>query len=97
MKCELDKSTSDVLVISFLKLILCFHMQLEVQYFHHHATVTTAITHNQSPGIDLSATIGTTTFALGAEAGYEPSSAKLTKYTAGISVTKPDSCASIVL
>lgn len=72
-------------------------MQLEVQYFHHHATVATVITNNQSPAVDVSATIGTTTFALGAEAGYEPNTAKLTKYTAGITVTKPDSCASIIL
>lgn len=73
-------------------------MQLEVQYFHHHATFTTAVGLNQkTPAVDLSATIGTPTFAFGAEAGYETSSGKLTKYTAGISITKPDACASIIL
>ncbi|XP_042042660.1 mitochondrial outer membrane protein porin 2-like [Salvia splendens] len=41
--------------------------------------------------------LGTPTFALGAEAAYETSSRKLTKYTAGITVTKPDSGASITL
>lgn len=72
--------------------------KLEVQYFHHHATFTTAVALNQqTPAIDVSATIGTPTFALGAEAGYETSSGKLTKYTAGISVAKPDASASIVL
>lgn len=71
--------------------------KLEVQYFHHHATLTTAMALNQYPAIDLSATIGTPTFALGAEAGYETTSGKFTKYTAGISVTKPDSCASVIL
>ncbi|KAM7520398.1 hypothetical protein LguiB_019360 [Lonicera macranthoides] len=107
VKCDTDSNVSTTLTVTDIvpstKTIASVKLpdyntgKLEVQYFHHHATVTTAITHNQSPGIDLSATIGTTTFALGAEAGYEPSSAKLTKYTAGISVTKPDSCASIVL
>ncbi|PSS30695.1 Eukaryotic porin/Tom40 protein [Actinidia chinensis var. chinensis] len=71
--------------------------KLEVQYFHHHATFTTAVALNQSPAVDLSATLGTPTFAFGAEAGYETTSGKLTKYTAGISVTRPDSCASIIL
>ncbi|KAK3016513.1 hypothetical protein RJ639_006836 [Escallonia herrerae] len=71
--------------------------KLEVQYFHHHASFTTAAALSQSPAVDLSATIGTPTFAIGAEAGYETSSGKLTKYTAGISVTKPDSSASIIL
>ncbi|KVI08917.1 mitochondrial outer membrane protein porin 2-like [Cynara cardunculus var. scolymus] len=71
--------------------------KFEVQYFHYHATLTSAVALNQTPTIVLSATIGTPTFAIGAEACYETSSSKLTKYTAGISVNKPDSSASIVL
>lgn len=71
--------------------------KLEVQYFHHHATLTSAVALNHPQTIDLSATIGTPTFSFGAEAGYESSSSKLIKYTAGISVNKPDSSASIVL
>uniref|UniRef100_A0A5B7A127 Mitochondrial outer membrane protein porin 2-like n=1 Tax=Davidia involucrata TaxID=16924 RepID=A0A5B7A127_DAVIN len=71
--------------------------KLEVQYFHHHATFTTAVALNQSPAVDLSVTIGTPTIAFGAEAGYKTTSGEFTKYTAGISVTKPDSCASIIL
>ncbi|CAI9272476.1 unnamed protein product [Lactuca saligna] len=71
--------------------------KLEVQYFHYHATLTSAVALTQAPNVDLSATIGTPTFAIGAEAGYETSSSKLTKYTAGITVNKPDSSASIVL
>lgn len=72
-------------------------VQLEFQYFHPHASLTAAVTHHRTPPIDFSATLGTPTFALGAEAGYETTSRKLTKYTAGITVTKPDSCASIIL
>lgn len=79
--------------ISFLHCIL----QLELQYFHDHATFTTVVALNQSPAIDVTATIGTPTIAFGAEAGYDTTSGSFTKYTAGISVTKPDSYASIIL
>lgn len=71
--------------------------KLEVQYFHDHATLTTAIALNQSPIIDVSTTIGTPAIAFGAEAGYDTTSGAFTKYTAGISVTKLDSYASIIL
>jgi voltage-dependent anion channel protein 2 len=72
--------------------------KLEVQYFHDHATLTTAVALiNQNPAIDVSATIGTPSIAFGAEAGYDTTSGKFTKYTAGISVMQPDSCASILL
>lgn len=71
--------------------------KLEVQYFHDHATFTTAVALNQSPAVDVSATIGTPSIAFGAEAGYDTTSGSFTKYTAGISVTKPDSSASIIL
>ncbi|XP_047318901.1 mitochondrial outer membrane protein porin 2-like [Impatiens glandulifera] len=71
--------------------------KLEVQYFHHHAALTTAVALKQSPHVDLSLTIGTPTFAIGAEAGYETNSGSFSKYTAGISITKPDSSASIIL
>ncbi|KVI02699.1 Porin domain-containing protein, partial [Cynara cardunculus var. scolymus] len=47
---------------------------LEVQYFHHHASLTSVVALSQTPTIDLSATIGTPTFVIGAEAGYETSS-----------------------
>lgn len=72
-------------------------LQLEVQYFHDHATFTTALALNKAPAVDASATIGTPSIAFGAEAGYDTTSGKFTKYTAGISVTKPDSYASILL
>nr|XP_043615184.1 mitochondrial outer membrane protein porin 2-like [Erigeron canadensis] len=71
--------------------------KIDIQYFHSHATFTSAVALNQTPTVDISATIGTPTFVIGAEAGYEPSSGRLTKYNAGISVNKPDSSASIIL
>lgn len=78
-------------------LIFSFLLQLEVQYFHHHATLATAVALNQNPFIDVSATLGTPSIAFGGEAGYDTTSGNFTKYTAGISVTKPDSSASIIL
>lgn len=71
--------------------------QLEVQYFHDHATFTTAFGLNQSPAVDVSATIGTPSIAFGAEAGYDTTSGNFTKYSAGISLTKPDSSAAIIV
>ncbi|KAJ8769293.1 hypothetical protein K2173_002497 [Erythroxylum novogranatense] len=71
--------------------------KFEVQYFHDHATLTAAAALSQSPAIDFTATLGTPTIAFGAEAGYDTSSGNLSKYTAGISVTKPDAYASVIL
>ncbi|CAN7025029.1 unnamed protein product [Brassica oleracea var. botrytis] len=71
--------------------------KLEAQYFHDHATVTAAAALKQNPLIDITATLGTPVISFGAEAGYDTSSKTFTKYNAGISVTKPDACASIIL
>ncbi|KAK4477444.1 hypothetical protein RD792_016667 [Penstemon davidsonii] len=71
--------------------------KVEVQYFHPHASLSAAVGLSQAPPVDFSVTLGTPTFALGAEAGYETTSGKLTKYTAGITITKPESCASVIL
>uniref|UniRef100_A0A2P2J6A9 Mitochondrial outer membrane protein porin 2-like n=2 Tax=Rhizophora mucronata TaxID=61149 RepID=A0A2P2J6A9_RHIMU len=71
--------------------------KMELQYFHDHATFTTAVDMSQSPAINVSATIGTPAIAFGAEAGYDTSSGSLTKYTAGISVAKTDAYASVIL
>ncbi|CAE6075666.1 unnamed protein product [Arabidopsis arenosa] len=71
--------------------------KLEVQYFHDHATVTAAAALQQNPLIDVTATLGSPTISFGAEAGYDTTSRTFTKYNVGISVTKPDRCASIIL
>ncbi|XP_075481895.1 mitochondrial outer membrane protein porin 2-like [Primulina tabacum] len=71
--------------------------KLEIQYFHPHASLTAVVGMNQTPPIDVSLNLGTPMVALGAEAGYDTASGKLIKYTAGISLTKLDSCASILL
>lgn len=71
--------------------------KLEVQYFHEHAALTTAVGLNQSPAVDISATIGTPNIAFGAEASYIPASRNFVKYNAGVSLKKPDSTASVIL
>ncbi|KAL5988210.1 Mitochondrial outer membrane protein porin [Asimina triloba] len=70
---------------------------LKYPYFHEHATFTSAVALKQSPTADLTATVGTQSFAFGAEAGYDTASGSFTKYNAGISVTKPDSSYSVIL
>ena len=81
----------------FLKIRRLYLWQLEVQYFHDHASLTTVIALNQSPIIDVSVAIGTPSFAIGGEAGYDTTSGSFTKYTAGLSVTKSDSSAAIIM
>ena len=71
--------------------------KLEVQYFHDHATLTTTVALNQSLAIDVSAIIGTPSIAFGVEAGYDTTTGNFMKYTAGLSVAKPESSASIIL
>ncbi|XP_062020467.1 mitochondrial outer membrane protein porin 2-like [Rosa rugosa] len=71
--------------------------KLEAQYLHEHASFTTAVGLNKSPAVDFSATIGTPTITFGAEASYSTASRRFTKYTAGVSLSKPDSSASVIL
>nr|XP_043633494.1 mitochondrial outer membrane protein porin 2-like [Erigeron canadensis] len=71
--------------------------KLEVYYFHQHATLTSTMALNQTPTVDVSATFGTTAFALGAKAAYEASSSKFLNFAIGINVNSPHSTASMVL
>ncbi|XP_008220333.1 PREDICTED: mitochondrial outer membrane protein porin 2-like [Prunus mume] len=71
--------------------------KLEVQYLHEHASFTTAVGLNGSPAVDVSATLGTPSIAFGAEASYLTSSRVFAKYNAGVSLTKQNSSASVIL
>ncbi|XP_062101815.1 mitochondrial outer membrane protein porin 2-like [Humulus lupulus] len=107
VKVDTDSNVSTILTITEVlpstKAIASFKLpnynsgKLEVQYFHDHVTLATAVALNQSPLVDFSATFGTPSVAFGAEAGYDTTSGNFTKYTAGVSMTKPDSSASILL
>ncbi|KAL2899675.1 Mitochondrial outer membrane protein porin 2, partial [Bienertia sinuspersici] len=50
----------------------------------------------ENPIVDLIATLGTPAIAFGVENGYDTTSGNFAKYTAGVNVSKPESCASIV-
>ncbi|TYH95232.1 hypothetical protein ES332_A12G092100v1 [Gossypium tomentosum] len=77
VKVETDSNISTTLtfteILPSTKTIASFKVpdyksgKLEVQYFHDHATVTTTVGLNQTPGVDVTATIGTPTIAFGAE------------------------------
>ena len=71
--------------------------QLVVEYLHHHATLASTVVLNQAPTIDVSATIGTSTFAMGALAAYETSSSIFTNFIVGIKIQVPNATASIIL
>ncbi|KAK2426377.1 Voltage-dependent anion-selective channel protein 2 [Trifolium repens] len=71
--------------------------KLEIQYFHPHATLTSVAALKQNPIVDVSATVGTPTVAFGAEAGYDTKSGSFTKYNTGISFTRLDSVASVII
>ncbi|GAU26125.1 hypothetical protein TSUD_225880, partial [Trifolium subterraneum] len=71
--------------------------KLEIQYFHPHATLTSVAALKQNPIVDVSATVGTPTVAFGAEAGYDTKSGSFTKYNTGISFTRLDSSASVII
>ncbi|XP_008452645.2 mitochondrial outer membrane protein porin 2-like [Cucumis melo] len=84
-------------VIASLRLPNYNSGKLEAQYFHEHATFTTAFALDKSPSVDISATIGTPHIAFGAEASFVTNSGYFAKYNAGVSVTKADSNASAIL
>ncbi|KAK4744814.1 hypothetical protein SAY87_011126 [Trapa incisa] len=71
--------------------------KLETQYSHEHATFSTAISGKTFPVIDFSATIGTPSIAFGAESSYQTETRTFMRYNAGVSMTKPNSSASVIL
>lgn len=70
--------------------------KVEVQYFHDHATLTSAVCLNQSPAINVTARVGSQALLL-VQRLVMIQVQVMTKYNAGISVTSPDYKASIIL
>lgn len=71
--------------------------QLDLQYLHPHAASDFSIGLNPSPQLELSAAIGSKDLCLGAEVGFNTTSASFTKYNAGIAYNKPDFSATFML
>lgn len=71
--------------------------KLDVQYLHDHAAVSSRIGLTPTPLLEFSGAIGTKELSLGAEVGFDSTSASFTKYNAGIGLNKEDFSASILL
>ncbi|KAK7265274.1 hypothetical protein RJT34_32892 [Clitoria ternatea] len=71
--------------------------KLDVQYFHPHAAILSSIGLNPSPLLELSAAIGSKDLCLGAEVGFNTTSASFTKYSAGVAFNKPDFSTALML
>ncbi|XP_078156150.1 mitochondrial outer membrane protein porin 5-like isoform X3 [Carex rostrata] len=70
--------------------------KLEVQYFHHHASLAASLGLDQSsPVVELSGTLGTHGIAFGAEAGYNIYTGDFTKYNVGIGASGKEYNASV--
>eukprot|EP00252_Welwitschia_mirabilis_P014515 TRINITY_DN3184_c0_g1_i1.p1 TRINITY_DN3184_c0_g1~~TRINITY_DN3184_c0_g1_i1.p1 ORF type:complete len:170 (-),score=31.65 TRINITY_DN3184_c0_g1_i1:191-700(-) len=68
-----------------------------MHYLHEHLGISSAVGLASKPLVDFSAAIGTETFTVGGEVSYDTALGLLTKYNAGIGITKPEFNASVVL
>ncbi|XP_057968596.1 mitochondrial outer membrane protein porin 4 isoform X2 [Malania oleifera] len=71
--------------------------KLDVDYRHQHAAINSSIGLNPSPLLELAGAFGTKDLSLGGEIGFDTASASFTKYNAGISFSKPDFSAALIL
>lgn len=71
--------------------------KLDVQYLHPHAAIDSSIGLNPAPQLELSAAIGSKDISMGAEVGFDTTSASFSKYNAGIAFNKPDFSATLML
>ncbi|KAI3874982.1 hypothetical protein MKW98_019555 [Papaver atlanticum] len=68
-----------------------------MQYLLPHAAINSSIGLTSSPQLDLAATLGTKDFCIGAEVGFDSTTATLTKYNAAVGLNTPDFSAGLVL
>lgn len=71
--------------------------KLDVQYLHPHAAIDSSIGLNPAPQLELSVAIGSKDISMGAEVGFDTTSASFSKYNAGIAFNKPDFSATLML
>lgn len=71
--------------------------KLDVQYLHPHAAIDSSIGLNPAPKLELSAAIGSKDISMGAEVGFDTTSASFSTYNAGIAFNKPDFSATLML
>nr|XP_004507845.1 mitochondrial outer membrane protein porin 6 isoform X1 [Cicer arietinum]XP_012573451.1 mitochondrial outer membrane protein porin 6 isoform X1 [Cicer arietinum] len=71
--------------------------KLDVQYLHPHAAIDSSIGLNPSPKLELSGAFGSKDICMGAEAGFNTTSASFSKLNAGIAFNKSDFSATLML
>ena len=71
--------------------------QLEVQYLHDYAAVSSSIGLTPNPVINFSGVIGTNVVTLGTEVSFDTKSGNFTKCNAGVSYSNTDLIASFTL
>lgn len=71
--------------------------KLDLQYLHDRFALNSTIGLTSAPLVELAATVGTNELAVGAEVGFDSTSASVTKYNSGISYNKHDISAALLL
>lgn len=71
--------------------------QLELQYVHDFAGISTSCGLTANPIVNFSGVVGTNVVALGTDVSYDTKSGDFTKFNAGLSFTKADLIASLTL
>ncbi|PNX94762.1 mitochondrial outer membrane protein porin [Trifolium pratense] len=86
-----------------LKAILSFRVpeqrsgKAEIQYLHDYAGISASVGLTANPIVNLSGVIGTNVTALGSDLSYDSKTGEVTKFNAGVSFTKDDLVASLIL
>ncbi|XP_024537917.1 mitochondrial outer membrane protein porin of 36 kDa-like [Selaginella moellendorffii] len=70
--------------------------KIEFQYVHDLFGLATSIGLTSSPVADLSAALGNDVVAVGGELSFDTASGKLSRYSGGIGLTKPDYSAALI-
>ncbi|KAL6907434.1 hypothetical protein ACP4OV_002473 [Aristida adscensionis] len=71
--------------------------KLDLQYIHDRFALNSTIGLASAPLVELAATIGTSELTVGAEIGFDSTSASITKYNSGIGYNKSDFSAAFLL
>jgi len=76
-----------------LEIVSCY--QVELQYLHEYAGISTGIGLTANPIVNFSGVVGNDTLALGTDLSFDTASGNFTKCNAGLSFIKSDLIASL--
>ena len=76
---------------------VCVVKQVEVQYLHDYAGISTSVGLTANPIVNFSGVVGTDVLALGTDVSYDTKIGELTKFNAGLNFTKVDLVASLTV